>query len=538
MTLKERQEIYQLMNALREDSISDEQFAKLDYWISINPAACQIYVDYTKMWAELQKFQATANPDLHSALQSEKSSDEADFRDAQLWEALADEEKKAPGIKIIREEPGPELINKVERPKISRQIRKSTIISLITAAAAIVLLILFVRFAPPKSGIEVAILFDSINAEWGMIDTDMQKGVRFVTGSRDLYLKKGIVELLFNNGSKVTFEGPAEFQILSNDVINLNYGRVYAVVSKAGYGFQVCTGDSKIIDLGTEFGVQKDLHGKIELHVMKGKTCLISGSGNQNIDIDVLANSAVRLNTETGRMDNIDCDKQLFVRQINSKLNLVWRGETASIHVSNCSFESPYLGAGESMYGVDFWSVTGSTGVTSNGSESRQINLIRNDGSQMVLGTIDGGLINLPNRKGDQIAWMNTNVGTSLTQFLPDMYAAGMFYELSVGLARGSWNRPDDVDQLQIQFCYADSEENLTVLAATTVTANELNWSDGGDLIDYTVLLNNMQAADDCVGQKIGIRIISTFEGVPEESGDWVIDNICLSADAAVNPIP
>lgn len=531
MTPKERQEFYRLMNALREDTISDEQFAELDRWISTNPAACQIYVGYTKMWAELQKFQASAHPVPHSTLSPMKCSDEAGFGSAQLWQALADEENKAPVIERVQEEASPGLIYKVERPKVSRQIRKSTIISLITASAAIVLLLLFVRFAPPVSGIEVATLLDSIDAEWGMTDTEMRKGVRFATSSRDLYLKNGIVELLFDNDTRVTFEGPAEFQVLSSDVIKLNYGRLYAVVSKAGYGFQISTKDSKIIDLGTEFGVHKDLHGRIELHVVKGKTCLISGSGNQNIDIDVLANSAIRLNTEIGEMNFIDCDKELFARRINSKLNLIWRGETAAINVLNNSFESPYLGPGESMYGVDSWSLDGSAGVTSLGSGNSQIDLISNDGRQMVLARIEGKLIDISNADGDQIAWMNTNVGTSLTQFLVDEFAAGMSYKLTVGLACGAWNRPNEVDQLQVQLCYKDKTGKLVVLAATTVTASELNLSDGGKLTDFTVLLKNIQAADECAGQKIGIRILSFYEGVPNESGDWVIDNVRFCAD-------
>jgi len=531
MTPKERQEFCRLMNALREDTLTDEQFIQLDRWISTDRAAGQIYVDYTKMWAELQMFQASANPCVHAELTSKKLQDETGFNNSQLWQALSDEEKKAPVIQTFLEEPSPPLVYKVEHPKVRYRVRRSTIVSLTTALAALVLLMLFVRFAPPKSGMEVATLFDSVDAEWGMTNMDMRKGVRVATSSRDLYLKKGIVELLFDNDTRVTLEGPAEFQVLSSDLIHLNYGRLYAAVTKAGYGFQISTGESKIIDLGTEFGVQKDLHGTIELHVIKGKTCLISGSGNQNIDLDVLANSAVRLNTETGRLNPIECDEQLFARKINSKLNLIWRGDTAAITVPNSSFEYPYLGSGESMYGVDSWLLNGPAGVTSTGSENSQINLVSNDGRQMVIAKIDGNLIQVPNRDGNQIAWMNTNVGTSLTQFLPVKFAAGVSYELTVGLACGAWNRPDDADELQIQFCYEDITGELIVLAATAVRAADLNLSDGGALTDYAVRLKSIRVSDKCVGQRIGIRILSTCEDVPAESGDWVIDNVRVSAD-------
>lgn len=529
MTPKERHELYLLMNALREDCITDAQFKQLDDLIADNPEVCRLYVDYTKMWADLQKFQTSANPTMDPEQLLSRPSSGIDGYNAQLWQALADEEKMAPGIKVAKEPVKPELIQKVIRQREPRQINKFSIVSGILSTAAILMLVLFAKFGHQKQyNYEVATLIDQINAEWGHTDTNMQQGVRFITSNHDLYLKKGIVEFLFDNGTRITVEGPAEFQVLSGDTVNLGYGRLYAVVTKEGYGFQVCTDGSKIIDLGTEFGVEKDLYGKVELHVMKGKTCLISGSGNQQIDMDVLQNSAVQLNTETGQVHRIGCNKDLFVRGINSALHLIWRGETADVHIPNHSFESPSVGFGKSMFGLDNWSVNGRAGVSSNGSVGSRINQVSSDGSQIVLIGIDGGLINLPNRDGDQIAWMNTDVDTSLTQFLPDTFAKGLSYELTVGLARAAWNPPDDVDQLQMQFCYEDAAGHVKVLAARTVTASELNWSDGHELIEFTLSLNKVQAAEKWVGQPIGIRLISTYEGVATESGDWVIDNLSL----------
>ena len=101
---------------------------------------------------------------------------------------------------------------------------------LIVNAAAMVFLVLFARFAPPKSGIAVATLHDSINARWADTNPLMRSGTRLKTGSGLLLLHEGLATLVFDNDTRIVMEGPAEFKILTNDQIKLNYGRLYAVV--------------------------------------------------------------------------------------------------------------------------------------------------------------------------------------------------------------------------------------------------------------------------------------------------------------------
>jgi hypothetical protein len=51
------------------------------------------------------------------------------------------------------------------------------------------------------------------------------------------------------------------------------YGRVYASVPKEALGFTIYTQNSKIIDLGTEFGVDTAMDGTVEIHVINVRTC-------------------------------------------------------------------------------------------------------------------------------------------------------------------------------------------------------------------------------------------------------------------------
>jgi hypothetical protein len=178
-----------------------------------------------------------------------------------------------------------------------------------------------------KRGVEVATLEDSLNAKWADSNPSMRNGTRLKTGSELLLIREGFATLVFDNDTRVVIEGPAEFQVLTGDQIKLNYGRIYAIVPPQAYGFQVTTPGTKIIDLGTEFGVQQDRHGNTELHVISGKTSLVAGIRGSRINAYVEAGSAKRLDTSIGQIKEIACDETLFVRRIDSQVNLVWRGE-------------------------------------------------------------------------------------------------------------------------------------------------------------------------------------------------------------------
>lgn len=197
--------------------------------------------------------------------------------DQKLWESLAYEEKTAPVVEMPREERlQQDLIQKVEYPaREKRKISRFDIFMLFNAAAVILFLVIL-RIFPPTEGIEVATLSDSINAEWINAGGSMETGTRLATHSEELYLRRGLAELVFDNNAKVVIEGPTEFELLGDDRIRLNYGKIYSIVPKEAIGFSVFTQNSKIFDMGTEFGVETDFRGNTLLHVIKGSTMLIA----------------------------------------------------------------------------------------------------------------------------------------------------------------------------------------------------------------------------------------------------------------------
>ncbi len=57
MTPDVQKELFELLNALREDMITDEQFARLDDLIASSEQARLCYIHYAKLCMELRNYQ-------------------------------------------------------------------------------------------------------------------------------------------------------------------------------------------------------------------------------------------------------------------------------------------------------------------------------------------------------------------------------------------------------------------------------------------------------------------------------------------------
>jgi hypothetical protein len=321
MNAEQFNEMYELFEAVREEVITDEQFSRLDQILAENKQLCKYYFEYINMAVLLKSGKVF---DKKSAILTKMDDSLCDM---QLWQEMAEHEKASPGIKIVSEQAS-DLIQEVRRQKIEYKISKRSVITLFAAVAAIILIIVFVKLAPPATGIKVAVLSDSINAKWADMDGTMEKGSSIFTSRQNLLLREGYAKLLYDNQAQVTIEAPAEFQILAEDKINLRYGKIYATVPSQAIGFTITTQSAKVIDLGTEFGVQASFDGTTELHVYKGKTTLIAGiSQDSKQTVEVVAGKAARTRTDSSQIMDISLNKTLFVREIDSSKHLIWHGQ-------------------------------------------------------------------------------------------------------------------------------------------------------------------------------------------------------------------
>ncbi len=88
--------------------------------------------------------------------------------------------------------------------------------------------------------------------------------------NRDYVLTSGWVELLFPKGAEVILEGPAVFQIASDQGVKILTGKCSVHAPEGAEGFFVDTPDAKIVDRGTRFAVSTSEVSSTEVHVLEG----------------------------------------------------------------------------------------------------------------------------------------------------------------------------------------------------------------------------------------------------------------------------
>lgn len=337
-----------LLIRLVENDLNDKDLNFLVHWSRKNPRAVIEYCEFLKDYSIIRS-QIAGEVD-----STDNSPEDSHFNEA-VWKALQEVESTAPGIHISdpkKIEPEQGAFIPADLPKSRSRVSKLSLYTLLLASAAMIFLIVYAYFIPAGRGIEVATLSDSLHAKWAEGDRVLRDGVRLITKSDPLWLREGIARLAFDNGSIVMLEGPAEFEILTEDQIQLNYGRLFATVPKKAMGFTVSTANSKIIDLGTEFGVKTDPDGT-EVHVIRGKTMLISSFRNDSNKQFELGQGQAKVITATGAVRDILLKNEAFVRRIDSsKTALVWKGQKA-INLADIVGGGNGFGSGRIEHGVD-----------------------------------------------------------------------------------------------------------------------------------------------------------------------------------------
>jgi FecR protein len=111
-------------------------------------------------------------------------------------------------------------------------------------------------------------------------------------GAEQTTLDAGTVELQMQSGAIVALEGPATFALRDGNHLALASGKVAAFVPASAKGFTVSTPTSRVVDLGTRFGVLTD--GLLsQAHVFEGSVDVAANSAPQTVRIT--AGSAMRI---------------------------------------------------------------------------------------------------------------------------------------------------------------------------------------------------------------------------------------------------
>ncbi|MEX1223981.1 MAG: FecR domain-containing protein, partial [Pirellulales bacterium] len=108
--------------------------------------------------------------------------------------------------------------------------------------------------------------------------------------NRDLFdddkivLNSGLAVIEYDTGARVVLEGPATYHVNGRNGGDLRVGKLVArVETPASQGFAVEVPGGRIVDLGTEFGVEVDADGGSEVAVLSGEVDLFGAGPRQRM---------------------------------------------------------------------------------------------------------------------------------------------------------------------------------------------------------------------------------------------------------------
>lgn len=104
---------------------------------------------------------------------------------------------------------------------------------------------------------------------WEESTEPARKGQRL--GASRFRLAQGIATIHFDNGAKVDFEGPVEFELVDSDLCELHSGKLVATVDNGVKRFTVKTPNGDLIERGTSFGVSVASNGDSQVQVFDGR---------------------------------------------------------------------------------------------------------------------------------------------------------------------------------------------------------------------------------------------------------------------------
>ena len=114
-----------------------------------------------------------------------------------------------------------------------------------------------------------AVVTRTLEPRWTRAEEAVRPGQELA--KRWVKLLAGVVQFEFRNGACVTLQGPAEFRLVSPSECFVQSGRLTVLAPPGAANFTVHSPFSKVIDLGTEFGMVVNDSGELDVHVLDGQ---------------------------------------------------------------------------------------------------------------------------------------------------------------------------------------------------------------------------------------------------------------------------
>jgi len=283
-------ELRNLIAALRDETIADEQAARLEALLSESEDARAVYLDYVNQSAGLRRYATDFS------FAGEPGSGGASML---FSEALRRQEHDA----------------RATSTRSLTRTRFALAASVLLAfGLGMVLLVQSQRNQQDAASIVasdqapgVAVLTRVLDAEWASSDRPVEPGAALTPGR--LKLARGLAQIEFYSGASLVLEAPAELELISAMKSVVHFGRVRAHVPEPAQGFTLIADDMNVVDLGTEFGLSVQPDGQAEVHVFDGEVEL--HQPNQTTPRSLLRGHGLRRALD-GSLHTIDIDEPAF----------------------------------------------------------------------------------------------------------------------------------------------------------------------------------------------------------------------------------
>lgn len=133
-----------------------------------------------------------------------------------------------------------------------------------------------------------------------------------------IHLSSGMIELETITGAKVILKGESHLTLIQPDRFMLDQGNLFAHVPLQSQGLTVDTPASRVVDLGTSFGLIVTPTRETEVHVLQGlvRFDLLDEKRQTTITQDLSENMAVRVRADSREMTRFKSTPELFVQNL------------------------------------------------------------------------------------------------------------------------------------------------------------------------------------------------------------------------------
>ena len=297
-------ELEELLSKLFDGIANNEDTKRIEELLSGDPEACEFYIDYSELCAQME-FELSAKTPLdidEQSISAQISKSTALFYQGQTTK---------------------QILTPSWRP-----------MPLLAVAAVIILfigtlsLIINKRLLMSPQSVEaksssqlvenvthegVAVLMESVSASF--VDNGVQPpSTNGILYPGEILLESGIVAIEFYSGARVILEGPAIFELTSENSAILREGRIRALVPPQACGFSVSTRQIEVVDLGTEFGMNIEEDGHLtEVHCFNGLVDVYENNLSQKGEVLRSLETGEAIRIQSTRIQRMSANSMAFI---------------------------------------------------------------------------------------------------------------------------------------------------------------------------------------------------------------------------------